>query len=187
MAAGVTATGIRGALGISLPAANAAKAFEPCGVRDKRTGTVVAGFETLAVVDAVLGLRVVVTAVDSAGLLVVVRVVVLVVNAGGEDLDGVMVTPEDEKDGVLLLLLANKPLPPCSFFNRASTVGLKSAGIKIRIGLWVSIQSPRCPGLSEYNSARLSPVILATSFKFTAPTLISRKCGRLAIGGKDTP
>ena len=105
MSAGVTATGIRGALGISLPAANAAKASEPCGVRDERTGAVVAGFETLAVVDAVLGLVMVVTAVATAGLLVVVRVVVLVVNAGGEDLDGVMVTPEDEKDGVLLLLL----------------------------------------------------------------------------------
>lgn len=54
-------------------------------------------FETLTVVDAVLGVMVVVTAADAAGLLIVVRVVVLVVNAGGSDLDGVMVTPEDEK------------------------------------------------------------------------------------------
>ncbi len=68
MAAGVTATGIRGALGISLPAANAAKASEPCGVRDKRVGVVVAGFETLAVVDAVLGVVVVVTAVVGSRL-----------------------------------------------------------------------------------------------------------------------
>ncbi len=155
MAAGVTATGIRGALGISLPAANAAKASEPCGVRDKRVGVVVAGFVALAVVDACAWCSgVVVTAVEAAGLPVVVLVVVLVVNAGGSDLDGVMVTPEDENDGVLLLLLAHKPPPPCSFFNRASTVGLKSAGIKIRIGLWLSIRSPRCPGLSEYSSAR---------------------------------
>ena len=149
----MTATGIRGALGTSLPAANAAKASEPRGVRDKRAGVVDAGLDVLAVVavfeDVVLAAFVVAAGVADAVLLVVVLLVVAVVNVGGTDLDGVIVTPDEENDGVLLVLLAHKPPPLCNFFNLASTVGLKSAGIKIRIGLCVSIRSPRCPGLSE--------------------------------------
>ena len=60
------------------------------------------------------------------------------------------------------LLLAQKPpelvLPERSF---ASIDGLKSAGIKMRIGLVESTISPRCAGFNAYSSARLKPVIEA--------------------------
>ena len=107
------------------------------------------------------------------------RVVTLAVvdefNDGGVIFEGVIVCVNVFDDCVVAVgtdVAQNPPDEADNVRNFASTEGLTSAGIKIRIGLWVSIQSPRCPGLSEYNSARLSPVILATSFKFTAPTLI---------------
>ena len=54
--------------------------------------------------------------------------------------------------------------------------------------LVASTISPRCPGFSWYNSARLKPVIDAISFKLEpAGTPTSLKCGRFAMGGKFTP
>ncbi len=47
--------------------------------------------------------------------------------------------------GYKVELLAQYPdePPDCNFFKRASTDGLTSAGIKILIGLLLSISSPR--------------------------------------------
>ena len=181
--AGVTATGIRGALGISLLAAKAASALDPLGV-EPRVGIAIAVLLDDVTVDEVTGFPVVffVVVVAKIGGVVFDGVIALVFKVGGSILLGWIVWLFS---GSLVFADAHKPPePPCNFFKRTSTEGLKSAGIKIRIGLAPSIHSPRCPGFNWYSSARLKPVIDATSFRLTAPTVTSLKCGRLAIGGK---
>ena len=86
---GVTATGIRGALGISLLAAKAASALEPLGV-EPRDGVAIAVLLDDVTVDEVAGFPVVVfvVVVAKTGGVVFDGVIALVFNVGGSILLG---------------------------------------------------------------------------------------------------
>ena len=114
----MTATGIRGALGTIVLEAKAANASAPRGVVDKGRPVFVVT-EVVVLVSVVFGL-------------------LLATKAGGVALLGVITVAVE----LLVIGAALAHRPPeldCNLDNLASIDGLISAGIKIRIGLLVSI------------------------------------------------